>query len=93
MNKLIIILSLLTLQGCAQFKEAICDEPIIPLAKIIKVDPKLLLQCEPLQQLTVPNPSFQDYLNLHGTNAAIYATCKKQQDSSITFIKEMANIK
>ena len=96
MNKLLIILIMSAfLTGCASFKEAICGKPdiIVPENKTIHVDPKLLEPCQKLIESTTPAPSFEDYLLLIGDNAIIYADCKNKQNSSITFMKQLGNIK
>lgn len=93
MNKIICALILTVLAGCASIKEAICDKPVIPEARVVHVDKELLQPCKPLLQMTTSNPSFEDYLLLTGDNAIIYSDCKKRLESSNSLIKEMANIK
>lgn len=94
MNKIILsLLLLLNLSGCAYLKEQLCDKPIVPPEKVIQVDPKLLEPCKPLQEMISTQPTFEDYLLLAGTNATLYAECKKKHENNIVFIKDIANIK
>lgn len=96
MNKLLLsILVMFSLSGCAAIKDAICDKPpdiVVPENKTIHVDPKLLEPCRPLIEMTAPTPTWEDYLLLTGDNAIIYADCRKKQDSSIKFLKEVSGL-
>jgi len=93
MNKLILLVCFTMLTGCASIKESICDKPILPAEKIIHVDPKLLESCKPLLESTNSSPSFEDYLLLTGDNAIAYSDCKRKQEDSIKFIKEVSGWK
>jgi uncharacterized protein YceK len=96
MNKILLaLLVLFSLSGCASMKEAICgkEDIVVPENKKIHVDPKLLEACKPLLTMTQPTPTWEDYLLLTGDNAILYAECRKKQDSSIKFLKELSNAK
>ncbi len=85
MKKLISILALALLVGCATTKDAI----VAPPEKVIRLDPSALERCKPLLKIN----SGDEVLHVTLSNFAIHAECVNKQDNSIKLLKEFSNYK
>lgn len=87
--KYILILALIIgLAGC----ETLSKKPdAIITEKVVHIDPRALIPCQPLQIVT--EPTFEAVIATTVTNAEIYLDCRNKQDTSIKLLKEFANIK
>lgn len=85
MNRLLIILLVIFLHGCAT-KDAIVPPP----EKIVHIDPRVLESCEPLNKLP-ENASFEDLLSTTVVNFEIYNACAQKQKNSAILLKKFSN--
>lgn len=74
------------LLGCAH------HEVIPPPDRVVDIDPKLLLQCELLNE-DVKIASFDDILGEYATLSTKYGICANKQADSIKLLKQFGNIK
>jgi len=85
MKKLLIIMFLLCLNGCALFSE---NEKIeTPVVKKINIDQVLLEDCGDLLPLTNPK-SFNDILIVTKDNTALYYSCKEKHKALANILKK-----
>lgn len=90
MKKLVlsIAVALSLLSGCALFETK--NLPTIT-AKIM-VTPELLTKCPKLEQLGMPEPTYDDIATSYLTTISLYGQCALKQEAGIEAIKQLANI-
>jgi len=81
-----VAMSLLT--GCSVFQT---KNPPTITAKIT-VAPELLIGCPKLEQLSMPEPTYDDIATNYLTTISLYGQCSLKQHASIQAIKKLANI-
>ena len=87
MKKLLIICLLIGLGGCDYF-----SKPAIISQKTIKIDPRVLEQCEEIPLVPAP-ASWDDILTNHKEIVEQYYDCKQKQLNSTKLLKDIGNIK
>jgi len=90
MKKLVlsIAVALSLLSGCALFET---KNPPTITAKIT-ITPELLTGCSKLEQLSMPEPQYEDIASSYLTTISMYGQCALKQEASIKTIKQLANI-
>lgn len=90
MKKLVlsIAIALTLLSGCAHNET---KNPPTITAKVT-VDPELLIGCPKLEQLTMPEPQYEDIASSYLTTIGLYGKCALKQEAGMKAIKRLANI-
>lgn len=74
------------------FLTACAHHEIVPVDRVVDIDPKLLQPCEFLNE-TVKIASFNDVISEYAALSTKYGVCANRQMDSIKLIKQFGNIK
>jgi hypothetical protein len=92
MKVALITLLLVILSGCGTVQKLICEDTSPP-EKEVKLDPRMLEECRPLEYLPKEEVTFERVLVNVTDNAILYAECRAKQRDSVKLLKEFSNTK